>query len=133
MANKLYPSAKEAFASCEIALPTDTIKVSLLTSAYTYSSAHDFYDDLSGVVATSTLSGKSVSDGVFDASDITWTAAALGSGSTITQMVIWKDTGTPGTSPLIAHIDNARGLPFTTASVDQPMEWDNGASKIFAI
>lgn len=133
MANKLYPSAKQKFLEGSIDLSSDTIKVSLLTSAYTYSSAHDFHDDLAGIVATETLSGKSVTDGVFDASDITWAAASLGSGSTITQAVIWKDTGTSGTSPLILHIDNARGLPFTTASVDQPLEWDNGGDKIFAL
>lgn len=133
MANKLYPEAKENILRGEIALHSDTIKCSLLTATYTYSATHEFHSSLAGIIATQTLAGVTVADGVLDANDITWTGASLGTGNTITQAVIWKDTGVSATSPLIVHIDSGRGLPFTTAGVDQLMEWDNGGDKIFAL
>lgn len=94
-----------------IDLNTDDIRVQLLTSGYTRNlTTHDFLDDLviasnspaSG--ATATLTGESVSAGaVFDSDDPTWTSVTTG--STISQLVPYKHTGTATTSPLIANYD----------------------------
>ena len=45
MANVLYPKAKESFLSQSpsIDIVGDTIKVAMVTSAYTYSAAHQYY------------------------------------------------------------------------------------------
>jgi len=135
MANAIYPKAKESFLSQNpsIDMDTDTIKVAMVTSAYTYSSAHQYYSSVSGVVGTpATLGSKTVTSGVFDAADVTFSSVA--SGSTVAALVIYKDTGSAATSPLVAYIDTvSSGLPVSTNGGDIIITWDNGASKIFAL
>jgi len=114
MANALYPIGKKALLDADIDLLVDTIKVALVdTGTYTYSAAHDFYDDVSaGVVGTPvTLGTKTTTAGVFDSADPTWTSV---SGSTVEAIVMYKDTGVAGTSALIAYYDTGiTGLPLT--------------------
>lgn len=91
MASAIYPSAKQAFLSGDIDLTADTIRAVLIdTGTYTYSAAHDNYDDLSGVVGTESgaFASKTVTGGVFDATDITFTAVT---GNTVEAIVIFKD------------------------------------------
>lgn len=132
MANKLYPKGKENLLKAGFNLPSDTIKAALVAAGYTYSAAHDAYDDVSSVVGTpQTLTGKSVTDGVFNAdSPLTYTSVT---GSQITQIVLFKDTGTPSTSLLLEHIDTATGLPLTPNGGNITLSWDTGANKIFAL
>lgn len=88
----------------------DDIRAQILTSGYTRSTAHDFLNDLviasnspaSG--ATATLTGEAVlTNTSFDSDDATWTSVTTG--STITQVALYKHTGTDTTSPLIALYD----------------------------
>ena len=65
MANAIYPKAKEAFLSGSINLTSDTIKCALVktSSGYTYSSAHQYYSDLtpgSNVFGTPVMKNKVV-------------------------------------------------------------------------
>jgi len=133
MANAIYPKAKEAFLNGEIDLTDNTIKVALVdTGTYTYSTAHDFYNDVSGVLGTPVaLSSKSVTSGVFDAADCTFTTPSAG--TSIEALIIYKDTGNTATSNLIAYIDTGTGLPFTSNGADIDIVWDSGSNKIFAI
>lgn len=135
MANALYPKAKESFLSQNpsIDMDTDTIKCAMVTSAYTYSSAHQYYSSVSGVVGTpATLASKTVTSGVFDAADVTYSSVAAG--STVAAFVIYKDTGSAATSPLIAYIDTvSSGLPVSTNGGDIIVTWDNGGNKIFSL
>lgn len=135
MANALYPKAKESFLSQNpsIDMDTDTIKVAMVTSAYTYSTSHQYYSSVSGVVGTpATLASKTVTNGVFDAADVTYSSVA--SGSTVAALIIYKDTGSAATSPLVAYIDTvSSGLPVSTNGGDIIVTWDNGANKIFAL
>lgn len=131
MANALYPIGKKAILDADIDLLSDTIKVALVdTGTYTYSAAHDFYNDVSGVVGTpGTLASKTTTGGVFDAADLTFTAV---SGSSVEALIIYKDTGNAATSNLIAYIDTAAsGLPVTPNGGDITITWN--ASGIFAI
>ena len=48
-------------------------------------------------------------------------------------LVIYKDTGTESTSPLIMYIDTATGLPVTPNGGDITVTWDNGTNKIFKV
>lgn len=131
MANALYPIGKKAILDADIDLLSDTIKVALVdTGTYTYSAAHDFYNDVSGVVGTpGTLASKTTTGGVFDAADLTFTAV---SGSSVEALIIYKDTGNTATSNLIAYIDTAAsGLPVTPNGGDITITWN--ASGIFAI
>jgi len=136
MANALYAKFKESLLSQNpsVDLDTDTIKVALVSSTYTPNTAsNQYYSSVSGVIGTpATLSGKSVTDGVFDASDLTFTSVT--STATVTQLVLYKDTGTASNSPLIALIDSATsGLPVTPNGGDITISWDNGTNKIFKL
>lgn len=130
MANVLYPIGKKAILDADIDLLVDTIKVALVdTGTYTYSAAHDFYNDVSGVVGTpGTLGTKTTTGGVFDAADTVFTAVT---GATVEALVIYKDTGSSATSALIAYIDTGSGLPVTPNGGDITITWN--ASGIFAI
>ena len=114
MANVLYASAKKLFLDGDIDLLNDTIKVALIdTNDVSYSAAHDFYDDISaGVVGTPVaLASKTTTAGAFDSADPTWSAVT---GDVSEAIVIYKDTGVAGTSPLIAWYDTGvTGLPVT--------------------
>jgi hypothetical protein len=48
-------------------------------------------------------------------------------------LVIYKDTGMASTSPLIAYIDTATGLPYTPSGGNIDVAWDNGSNKIFKL
>lgn len=133
MANAIYPKYKEALisGSSNIALSSGTVKAALVdTGTYTYSSAHEFLSSLSGVVGTAqTLGTKTVTNGLFDAADSTYTAV---SGSTAEAIVLYIDTGVAGTSRLVAYIDTGvTGLPVTPNGGDINVTWN--ASGIFQL
>lgn len=135
MANALYTKYKESMLSLNpsVDLDTDTIKVALVTASYTANMSTDqYYSTVSAnVVGTpGTLASKTITNGIFDAADLTFTAV---SGSQVTQIVIYKDTGSGATSPLIARIDSATGLPVTPFGGDITITWDSGSNKIFAL
>jgi len=104
MANAVQASARKLFLDGDIDLLNDTVKV-VLAKTYTYSSGHDYLDDVTAGyrVATATLASKTTTGGAFDSADPTFTAVAAG--STVTGIWIYKDTGTDSTSPLIAWFD----------------------------
>lgn len=117
MANVVYPKYKEALldGASNIALDSGNIKVALIDLAdYTYSSAHDFLDDVAGaaIVATSgNLGTKTITNGVFDSADPSFTAV---SGDVSEALIVYYDTGSSATSRLIAFYDTGvTGLPVT--------------------
>ena len=137
MANALYPLWKQQLiqAGANSAL-TGTIKVVLVdTATYTYSAAHQFYSSVTGVptsvaAAPPTLGSKTFANGVFDAADITFSGVTLG--ANCEALIIYSDTGTPSTSPLIAYLDSGiTGMPVTPNGGDINVVWN--ASGIFAL
>lgn len=134
MANALYAKGKEKILSGSINFSSDTIKAALLSSSYTANlSTDEFWSGISANVLNTpaTLGSKSVTSGIFDAADVTFTAVT--SGSTAKAIVIYKDTGTASTSPLIAYIDTITGFPLATNGGDITITWDNGSYKIFSL
>lgn len=134
MANALYTKAKEKMLSGAINFTSDTIKVALVSNAYPQDlTVDEFYSSISAYVLDTdvTLTSKSVTGGVFDAADVTWLAVTAG--ATSEAVVIYKDTGTPATSPLIAYIDTITGFPLTTNGGDITVQWDNGSYRIFSL
>ena len=127
----LYPIGKKGLLDGTIDLLDDTIKAALIdTAVYTYSAAHDFYDDLSaGVVGTPVaLTNKTTTAGVFDADP---TVILSVTGDSCEAIGIYKDTGTPTTSPLIAYIDSGTGLPVTPDGNNITLTWSG--SGIFGL
>lgn len=107
MANAIPTSARKLFLDGDVDLLNDTIKAVLTKSTYTYSSSHDFLDDVTAGnrAATVTLASKTTTAGTFDSTDLTFSAVAAG--STVTGIWLYKDTGTESTSPLLAWYDTA--------------------------
>ena len=135
MANALYDKARERFLTGQFNWSTDSIKSVLVdTGAYTVSlTSHEFLSDISSSARVSTsgaFTGKTTTGGAADANDITFSSV---SGASIEAIVIYADTGTEATSPLIAFIDTATGLPITPNGGDIIVTWDNGANKIFKL
>ena len=133
MANALYPKAKESFINGHINMSANTITIALVdTGVYTYSTSHQYRSDVSNsaVIASTTLSNKTVTSGVFDADDATFTSVT---GANCEALLIFQDTGVQSTSRLIAYIDSATGLPILPNGGDITVVFSSGASKIFAL
>jgi len=113
---KLYGSVLTQIVTGAIDVGTDTLKISLHTSSYSPNQdTHDFFNDVTNEVSGTgytaggeTLTGVSVSyDGptntlTIDCDDPTWGGATL---SGIRYAVVYKDTGTSSTSPLLCWMD----------------------------
>jgi hypothetical protein len=135
MANTLYDLGRKRFLEAQINWLTDTIKVILVdTGAYTANFAtHEYLSDISGsaiIAGPVTLTSKTTTGGAADAADTTFSSV---SGASIEVIIIYKDSGTAGTSPLIAYIDTATGLPITPNGGDIIVTWDNGPNRIFKL
>jgi hypothetical protein len=131
----MFPNGAEGLISGLIDMDTDDIRVILLGTGYTYDSADEFVSDLtpgSNEIARSAagLSGKSVTDGVFDATDLVFTAL---SGAQVKSVVLFKHTGSDATARVLLYLDTGTGFPFTPNGADFTIAWDNGANKIFKI
>jgi len=135
MSNSLYTKAKQALIAADIDLESDTVKAVLVDGAdYTPNlSAHQYLSDIpsAGRIATSgALQNKTVTDGVFDADDITVSSV---SGDQFEYVILFKDTGVETTSRLILLIDTATGLPCTPNGSDITIQWSSGTDKIFRL
>ena len=135
MANTLYDSARQRFLEGQFNWMTDTIKVLLVdTSAYTpNTSLHQYLSDVASagrIAGPVTLTSKATTGGAADAADVTFTSV---SGASIEAIVLYADMWTEATSPLIAYIDTATGLPITPNGGDIIVTWDNGVNKIFRV
>lgn len=134
MANALYRKGAQKLLSAEIDLIDDTIVARLVKNTYAQNlSTDEFLSSVTKVTGSTdiTLTGKSVTDGVFDADDISYTAVP--SGETSEGVVLAKWTGSEATSPIIAYIDVITGFPLATNGGNVAVQWDNGAYKIFSL
>ena len=126
MANAIYPKFKQSQldGDTDIDLNDGTVKAALIdTGTYTYSASDQFYSDLSGVVGTpGTLVNKTITNGLFDADDLTLSAV---SGATVEAVVIYIDTGTTSTSRLVAYLDTGiTGFPVTPNGGDIALQFN---------
>lgn len=134
MANALYPLWKEQLLqfTANNNLSTGTVKVALIdTGTYTYSAAHQFYSSASAaaVGTPQTIGSKTYTNGVFDGADVTFTAVT---GNSVEALIIYIDTGSAATSPLVAYIDTSvTGLPVTPNGGNISITFN--ASGIFAL
>ncbi len=130
MASAVYPKALEAFLKADIDLDTVAVNAVLLDLAtYTYNAAHDFYDDLTGVVGSESgdLASKTMTNGVFDAADITFSSVT---GVEVGAVAVFVDRGG------VASADNLLSYneftsPVTPNGGDITVQWN--ASGIFSI
>lgn len=135
MANVLYPKAKEDFLAGNLNLSSNTVTIALVdTGVYTFNSAHEDRADVpnSAVVATANLASKTITSGVFDAADVTFSSV---SGANCEALIIYHTDVQGGntSSRLIAYVDSASGLPILPNGGDITVRFSAGSSKIFAL
>jgi len=140
MANQLYPKAKEDFLAGNLNMSSNTITMALIdTDVYSFSTSDEDRADVpnTAVVSTVSLTSKSITAGVFDAADATFTSV---SGANCEALILYHNTGDAendgtdqSTSRLIAYIDTATGLPILPNGGDITVRFSDGASKIFAL
>lgn len=131
MANAIYPLWKEAIiqASASSALngsgTTGVFAALVDLGTYTYSAAHQYYSDLSGIVGTDQEIGatKTYTNGVLDGADLTYTAVT---GDTVEALVLYvKNAGANTTWRLYAYLDTSvTGLPVTPNGGDITVTWN---------
>lgn len=125
---------------------SDTIKVALVASGYTFAATHEFFSSITNELSTAngytaggaTLGTKSrtVTSTVtaYKAAATTWTA---GSGQTLTarRAIVYKDTGTASTSPLLCSVllDSAPAdVSATNAAFTLTWDSTDGVFKVTA-
>jgi hypothetical protein len=134
MANALYTKAKQHLIDGTIDLDTNDIRAILVDGAdYTPNLAtHETLANIpaAGRVAVSgSLASKTVTDGAFDAADVTISAVT---GDQFEYVALYQHTGAES-ALLLLLIDTASGLPCTPNGGDITIQWDNGANKIFKL
>lgn len=135
MTSFLYNSAKLRLLQGEFDFVNDVLKVALVTAAYAADQdAHEFFADVTHEVSGSgyTAGGKPLQNktvtqdddndaAIFDADDLSWTVATF----VARAAVIYKDSGSPATSPLLAYIDFEEDIE--AAGEDFLLRWhENG-------
>jgi|SRR5262252_4543149 len=142
MASALWDPGREGFLAGEIDWDTAVVKASLVRG-YTFTAAHKFVSDATGAGATlvstsAALGTKTITSGVADAADVTF--SAVPSGAAITAIFVFQSSAVTGGADvaataqrLIAFIDTATGLPVTPNGGDITVAWDNGANRIFKL
>jgi hypothetical protein len=132
----LYPYFKQVAldsgAADNVDLNTDSIKV-LALNGHTFDSADKYVSDVladagtTEVARSGALTTPTVTNGTFDADDASIAAGQVNAGETITDLVLYKDTGADASSPVICHIDQdqaaaALSLPGNGSAVT--ISWD---------
>jgi len=103
---------------------TDTIRCALCTSSYTPNqTTHEWFSDITNEVvgtgytalgvalASKTISASSLVT-TLDAADPSWSSSTI----TARYAIFYKDTGTAGTSPLIAYADFGGNISSTNGT-----------------
>jgi hypothetical protein len=138
MANAVYPKYKESLLKEADTLngldgtTTSAPMVALVdTGTYTYSSSHQFYSSLSGIVGTDQIiTTPTTTNGTFDGDDVTFTSV---SGASVEALVLYRhNTGANTTWRLVLYEDTSvTGLPVTPNGGNIVITWN--ASGIFTI
>lgn len=139
-----YNSFREYLADGTIDLDTDSFKVALVASGYTFATTHTVYADLTNELSTangytsggaalaSVTWGISTVTATFDAADTTWTAS--GGSIVARRAIIYKDgTANAIVKPLVASIlmDTTPADITVTDGNTLTLQWN--ASGIFTI
>lgn len=125
----VYPLSLAAMLSTLVG--ANTIKIALLNNGYIYSAAHDFYNDVSAYTegTPATVVTPTYTNGVLDGvRPVSY--SGIGASVVVTHAVVYIDTGVPGTSRILAHIDRAAdGSPLSFTGDGNPIfvDWPLGA------
>jgi hypothetical protein len=134
MANALYVTAKNRFLTGALNWTAATIKVVLIDRTYYTAdvTADEFLSDIPAPARTATsaaLTTKTATAGVASADNVLITSVT----GQVDALVIYQDTGSEASSPLIAYIDTSSGLPILMNNGDFNIQWNTNTAKIFSL
>jgi hypothetical protein len=132
MASAIYPSAKLSLANGTLNWTSTAFNVALLnTATYTYSTAHNFFDDvLSGevvadgythtgtVLVSQAITESPAGTAMFDAVDLTWPTSTITSGAAVIYLL---RGGAHSADDLVAYVDFGENKVSTAA--DFKVQW----------
>lgn len=141
MASKCFGQFPNKAMSSEIDWENDTIKVVLVTSSFTPDQdTMDYFDDITNEVSGTgyTAGGAILTNAVLSYDDVTninkldgdnvvWTSSTI----TARYAIVYKDTGTPSTSPLIGYIDF--GEDASSNNGDFTINWASSGIVTFTV
>lgn len=119
MADAFYTAFFQRLGNKEIDLDTDVLTLVLIDVAdYTFSAGHDDFADVAAAarVATVNLGSVTLTNGVLDAADPTFTAV---SGDPCEALVLYDNTH--ASDALICYIDSYNGFPVTPSGGNIPV------------
>lgn len=134
MANRTYDKfVNRQLSGNPVNFSADTFKIVGVSSGYTPDTSATGHTFLSDIVAGNRLTTTasctvSVSNRTIVVSDIALPDAG---GGTVTYLVLYKDTGTDTTSPLVFIIDTATNLPLVLDGTNDTIDFN--ASGLFAL
>lgn len=139
MANAMFDPGREGFLAGEIDWDTAVIKVALVRS-YTFNAAHKFVSDVTGAggvlhATSSALTSKTVTNGVADAADVTFSAVA--SNASGHSLLVFQSSAVTGGADVAAtaqrvilYLDTGTNLPITPNGGDITVAWSNTAGTL---
>lgn len=142
MSSFIYDLALQGFLSGSFDMATATVKVALvqITGSGTPYTANQVTDQFFNIIPTGAVASISpqltspvVADGIFGAANTTF--SSVPSGPACGALVVFIDTGTPSTSPLIAYLDSANysGLPITPNGSNITLSFSSTGNLIFSL
>jgi hypothetical protein len=111
MASQLFPKGAGHILGASTAVDMTANNIKILFYSGSITTTWEFVSDLTGasiIARSGNLAGKTTTNGVFDANDITLTSV---SGSAFTHVILYADTGTDSTSRLVAVFDVSSFTP----------------------
>jgi hypothetical protein len=134
-----YDGALEDFATGQLNWTGHDIKVMLCKATYAASRTADNYLSVISagdrVAISGNLTGKTVTDGILDATDVVIPAGDFLNSGPATQLVFYRDTGVEATSRLIFRAgpnsyDGLFGAGYTHTGLDLKIKFPDDAYKI---
>ncbi len=107
MSSEIYPAALDAIAKGLVDFTTDDVRIQAVSSAYAYSAAHDFLDDVGAgarLGAAVALASKTATNGLAEATSPA-TVASLAAGDDVVGAILYVHTGTDATARLLAYLE----------------------------
>lgn len=137
----VFSAGREGFLDGTISWTTAVIKASLLRS-YTFSDEHRVMSDVTAsggtVVATAALIDRTVTNGIADAGDTTFTAVPAG--AAIPAVVIFQASAVtgggdvaPSAQRLIGHVSLTTGTSVVPIGSDITLTWSGDRTRIFML
>jgi hypothetical protein len=148
MANALYDPGREGFLAGEIDWDTAVFKLILVRltagGAAVFTASQKFVSDLTAthtIASTSAaLSGKTVTSGVADATDLAPAFSAVAANANNHVIAVIQSSAVTGGADvaataqrLVAWLDTGTNLPVVPNGGDINVTFDNGANKIFKL